>query len=202
MLRDWKIIGITTLAACAYGTAHDQITVRICAEYFTVAHPPIFRVESIPLLALYWGLAATAPFGLAFGLILARVSTSGPAPVTPIPHLIRAILKLLALMAFTAALSGGCAYWLTQHRWISLPQSFAQTIDDCTSERFMATWLAHGASYAVGTFGGAALCWRIWRQRGSPPALAFFPKSSAAILRTLIILTAAAIVFYLRFARH
>lgn len=33
-------------AAVRYGVVHDQATARVCLEYFTIGHPPIFRTES------------------------------------------------------------------------------------------------------------------------------------------------------------
>ena len=47
-----RIILLATLAAIAYGVVHDQVTARICVEYFTIGHPPVFRTTSPTLLAL------------------------------------------------------------------------------------------------------------------------------------------------------
>jgi len=46
------------------GIAHDEITVRVCAEYFTIAHPPLFPTASRTLLAACWGIAATVGLAL------------------------------------------------------------------------------------------------------------------------------------------
>jgi hypothetical protein len=29
-----------------YGIVHDQVTARVCVEYFTVGHPPVFQTNS------------------------------------------------------------------------------------------------------------------------------------------------------------
>lgn len=53
--RDFiAIVLLAVLAACGYGVIHDQITVRICLEYFTIGHPRIFTTESPTLLAFGW----------------------------------------------------------------------------------------------------------------------------------------------------
>ena len=83
VMNKFKIVLISTLAAMAYGVLHDQITARICLEYFTVAHPPLFHTASPTRLAVYWGAAATAGIGLAFGAVLALVSQSPGLPPTP-----------------------------------------------------------------------------------------------------------------------
>jgi len=49
------IVICAVLGAISYGVIHDQITVRICLEYFTIGHPPVFDTTSPTLLALGWG---------------------------------------------------------------------------------------------------------------------------------------------------
>src|SRR5450432_1986345 len=54
-----KIAITCVIAAVLYGIVHDQITARICIEYFTVFHPPIFHTQSPTLLGIGWGIVAT-----------------------------------------------------------------------------------------------------------------------------------------------
>jgi len=65
------IIAMCVAMAVAYGIVHDQITVRICLEYFTVGHPPVFPTSDPTLLALGWGVIATWWVGLLLGILLA-----------------------------------------------------------------------------------------------------------------------------------
>ena len=51
-----KIIAVFTLAAVAFGLVHDQITARVCMEYFTIAHvtivptqSPLSVIEAVPV---------------------------------------------------------------------------------------------------------------------------------------------------------
>ncbi len=62
-----KIVVFSIVAVVAYGIIHDQITVRLCLEYFTVAHPPLFPTRSPTLLAICWGTVATVWAGMAAG---------------------------------------------------------------------------------------------------------------------------------------
>ena len=41
-----KVIALGVGVAVVYGLIHDQITVRLCVEYFSLAHPPLFPVSS------------------------------------------------------------------------------------------------------------------------------------------------------------
>jgi len=71
-----KIVGLGVLAAIGYGIVHDQVTVRVCLEYFTIFHPRLISSTSPTLLALAWGVAATWWVGLPLGLGLARQCSS------------------------------------------------------------------------------------------------------------------------------
>ena len=68
IMRTSNIVLLCMAAAIAYGIVHDQITARLCVEYFTVAHPPLFHTTSPTILGICWGIAAT--FGV--GAILAQ----------------------------------------------------------------------------------------------------------------------------------
>ena len=52
------IVLMSVAAAIAYGIAHDQVTVRICLEYFTIGHEPVFPTRNPTLLAIGWGIIA------------------------------------------------------------------------------------------------------------------------------------------------
>jgi hypothetical protein len=49
------IVLISIVAAISYGILHDQITARVCVEYFTMGHAPIFGTDDPTLLGLGWG---------------------------------------------------------------------------------------------------------------------------------------------------
>src|SRR5262249_11114159 len=78
---EWlKIIGLGVVGAIAYGIAHDNVTARVCVEYFTIGHVPIFGTENPTLLALGWGVLATWWVGLGLGLLLALACRRGRRP--------------------------------------------------------------------------------------------------------------------------
>src|SRR5690349_417924 len=75
-----KVVVLSIVAAALYGITHDQVTARICVEYFTLGHPPVFATESPTLLALGWGVLATWWWGLILGLLLAGSARLGSRP--------------------------------------------------------------------------------------------------------------------------
>jgi hypothetical protein len=198
-MRNTQVILLSILAACTYGVLHDQITVRLCIEYFTVAHPPLFHTTSLTLLALCWGVAATVGIGAILGVVLALVSQSGgPEPWT-VSRLGRSILLLLVVMAASAFAAGIVGYYLSHGGFISIPAGLAAEIPAHQNDRFMAVWFAHGASYLVGLVGGGLLCFRIWRARGKSSVISFFPQTRAAAIRAVFISAVAAYIVWIRF---
>ena len=187
------------LAACGYGVVHDEITVRLCIEYFTVAHPPLFYTGSPTLLALCWGIAATVGLGAALGVILALVSQSAGAKPYPLSRLGRSILFLLAIMGASAFVAGCIGYVLSRYGLVSPPAELSVVIAESERDRFMAAWFAHGVSYVFGLGGGALLCFCIWRSRGRPAVISFLPHTRTGTIRAAFLAIVAAFVVWFRF---
>ena len=76
-MQSAKIILLCIAAAVIYGIVHDQITARVCVEYFTIGHPDIFGTDSPTLLAFGWGIVATWWAGVLIGVPLAFTSLLG-----------------------------------------------------------------------------------------------------------------------------
>jgi hypothetical protein len=161
----FKIVFLCILAAVSYGMIHDQITARICLEYFTVAHPPVFNTESPTLLGLGWGIIATWWVGLFLGVPLAFVARAGQRKKLTACQLVRPISWLLITMAALAFAAGWVGYILAMRGTVQIPDDFAGAIPPGHHVRFMADWWAHSASYLVGFVGGVVLIVCAWRRR-------------------------------------
>ena len=162
-------------AAVVYGIIHDQITARICVEYFTIAHPPLVNSDSPTVLGLAFGAAATWWVGALLGVVLATCCEAGPWPRIPPRDLVKPILILLGVMAVLATSAGFIGY----HVGIGKQQTdwwIYEGIPENRMARFSADAWAHLASYAFGALGGIALwTWALLRRRSlarsAPPAL-------------------------------
>jgi hypothetical protein len=152
-----RIVLLAIGAAIAYGIVHDQITARVCVEYFTIGHPPIFGTESPTLLALGWGVVATWWVGLILGLPLACLARLGRAPKLEPRQLVRPILVLLTVMAVCALFAGVLGWQLATRNVIQLEQFVRLPIPPEKHAAFLADGFAHNASYAVGFLGGFVL---------------------------------------------
>ena len=198
-MNKFRIILFSTLAAMTYGILHDQITARVCLEYFTVAHPPIFPTRSVTMLAVCWGAASTVGIGLAFGTVLALVSQSAGQPPVPVGTLRRKILALLGGMALAAVGAGAAGFFLSRRELVPFPTAVAEDIPPALRDRFMAAWFAHLASYLVGLAGSAGLVFRVWSARGRPMIFALYPRQPLAVLRAVGIAVVVAVIVWRRF---
>jgi hypothetical protein len=161
------------LAAVGYGVVHDQITARVCVEYFTIGHPPLFTfpTESPTLLGFGWGVAATWWVGLILGIILAAVARCGRSRPIDVQQLGRPVLILLAIAGGCALVMGLIGYRLAVSDVVILLEPLASRVPAEKHDAFIADLWAHATSYAVAFCGGTVLIVRTWlRRKGQPPA--------------------------------
>jgi hypothetical protein len=166
-LQALAIISLCTLAAVFYGIAHDQVTARICVEYFTVGHPPIFGTDDPTLLGIGWGILATWWVGLGLGVPLAMVARMGPRSKRSVWSLIRPVGCLLGVMAVSALAAGIVGWLLARGGVVYLVGGIAQELPTDRHVPFLTALWAHSASYFVGIVGGLAVIVGVWRSR--PP---------------------------------
>jgi len=193
-----KIILLSFCAAVGYGVIHDLITTHVCIEYFSVAHPALFHTHSPVLLACGWGVVATFWMGLVFGTLLARASQSKGLPPVPISKLLKSIFALLTVMGLAATLAGFMGFELSRRSLISIPSAWAGLIPRPQTDRFMAVWFAHGASYLLGIAGALFIILRIWNQRSRPSIISVFPHGFLDLLRAAFLLAMLFVIAWLR----
>lgn len=157
-MQSLKIIVLCIASAIIYGICHDQVTARVCVEYFTVGHAPLFHTESPTLLAFLFGTMATWWVGLIFGVLAALASRAGPWPKVDATRLIQPMACLLIVMAVASILAGITGCQLAKGGSFVLPEPLGNRIPEDRHHLFFANSLAHLAAYAVGVLGGLILC--------------------------------------------
>lgn len=170
-MQSLAIIGLCVLSAVVYGILHDQVTARVCLEYFTVAHPPVFDTQSPTLLAFGWGVIATWWVGLILGVPLAVAARVGKLPKRDVRSLIRPVCALLVAAYIVAGLAGVCGLLLGRCGVIRVLDPLARMIPPDRHAYFLADLWAHTASYAAGFVGGIVLVVVVWRSRRQPTAV-------------------------------
>ena len=161
-----KIILLCMVSAVIYGNVQDQVTARVCVEYFTIGHPPIFATASPTLLAIGWGTIATWWAGLLVGIPVAIASRLGSWPKYRATNLIKPIFCLLVVMA-TASLAAGFAGYLTAKAGgVWLVEPLRSRVPESKHSAFLGDLWAHLAAYGFGFLGGFAICgWVVIRRR-------------------------------------
>lgn len=165
-MRAWvSIIGLCVLAAVLYGVLHDQITARVCIEYFTIGHPRLIDSDSPTVIGLFWGVVATWWVGLPLGIALAAAARLGKRPPLRISAVARLLAKLLVLTGVLATFAGFVGYVLAIKKVVYLVPWLAERVPRDSHAAFLACGFAHTASYAIGVLGGLVLAVVVWRER-------------------------------------
>ncbi|WP_206107626.1 SLOG cluster 4 domain-containing protein [Paludisphaera rhizosphaerae] len=165
-MQSLGIVLMCVAAAVCYGIVHDQVTARVCVEYFTVGHPPVFGTDDPTLLGLGWGVIATWWAGLLVGIPLALVARAGSRPRRTVGSLVRPVAGLLAVMAVCAFAAGVVGWLLASAGLVVLVGPIAQELPAERHVPFLADLWAHSASYFFGFAGGVVVMVMVWRSRG------------------------------------
>ena len=167
-----KIVAFGLFAAVTYGVIHDQVTARVCLEYFTIGHPPLIHSASPTLLAFAWGFVATWWVGLPLGAVVAMAAQSGARPKLTAAQVRPYILWLLVAVAVLASMSGLAVYFLATHQVIALDKDWSALLPEGTQIPFLVDLWTHTASYAFGIVGAAVVAVFVFRKRLTlaPPA--------------------------------
>jgi hypothetical protein len=165
-MESLKIILLGVAAAVAYGVLHDQVTARVCLEYFTVGHAPVFATDDPTLLGLGWGVIATWWVGLLLGLPMMLATRAGSRPKLPARALVRPLAVALVCLALLALLAGVAGFFAAKAGAIRLVGTLAAKVPPERHAAFLADACAHVASYAGGTLAGIVLWTWAWNRRG------------------------------------
>ena len=121
-------------------------TARICVEYFTIFHPPLFATQSPTLLGIGWGIVATWWAGAIVGLLLLIAARFGSRPQLPAKAFVPLVLRLMGGMSICALVFGAIGYF-----WAPMPSDVQEVLPVELHRRFLADWWAYNASYSSGT---------------------------------------------------
>ena len=162
-----RIIGLSIAFCIVYGVVLDQITARICVEYFTIGHPIIIRTYDPTQLGIVWGIVATWWVGLLLGIPLSFAPQYVPAPKRNARQLVRPMLILMMFCGLSASLLGGIGFIAASNGWVFLIGDFNEKVPVDRHIYFIADLWAHCASYFFGLGGGICLIVMTWRSRRS-----------------------------------
>lgn len=144
-----RITGLAVAGAVAYGVVHDQVTARICPEYFTMGHADV-GLRDPTLLGLYWGIAATWWVGVGLGLPAGALARIGAWPKVEPREVLRPLLVALPCVAAAATVAGVHA------ASSAVPEDLRWWLGDA-ARGFWIDLRIHQASYASGAAAGLVI---------------------------------------------
>ena len=168
------IILMCVLAAVCYGVLQDQVTARVCVEYFTIGHVQYIRTDSSTLLGLYWGVVATWWVGLPLGVLMAAAARVGKRPKLSARSLMKPVVILMGVIGAFALVAGIAGFIAARNDWVIIREGtrLAARLPLEKHDAFLANLWAHIAAYYVGAIGGVVLCVVVWMQRRTAGARA------------------------------
>lgn len=166
-----KIVGLCVLFCVVYGVLHDQVTARVCIEYFTIGHVPVLppEYETPTNLAFAWGVIATWWVGVLLGIPLAVACRAGGLPKRSVGSLVRPLLVLAGCSAALATTAGLIGWTLARQDAVVLLEPMASRVPEDRQVAFLTDLWAHSASYLSGFMGAIVLIVSTlrWRWRAS-----------------------------------
>jgi hypothetical protein len=178
------IIGGAVVTACLYGIANDQVTARICPEYFSEGfhkkmrdswHGPILgaakaileKTKSPTVVATIWGPLATWWVGLGLGIPAVLAARLGPAQQLGVQDLVRPLAATAGITGAGALMAGAYGY-LCAAADPAVRNSIKWAAGNTPANAltgFITCAYAHNAAYSVGALAGLGLTGYIVNKR-------------------------------------
>ena len=90
-----------------YGMLQDQISARLCIEYFTVLHAPVPNLTDPTLVGIAWGFLGSWWGGAIMGYVMGIVATVGTKhPPLRLRELVWPMVAVVLITAASTALAG------------------------------------------------------------------------------------------------
>ncbi|WP_254511499.1 hypothetical protein [Anatilimnocola floriformis] len=162
-LRQVLQIGIT--AEVLYAMLQDQISARLCPEYFTVAHPRIVGLNDPTLLGIAWGFLGAWWGGALIGALTGFSARLGSWPKMRPAELLIPFACLLVFQAIVTAAAG----WLGTHEvtepGFTIIEPLASQIPVARHHACYIVSRMHQGTYLSAIIGGVVICGWIVRHR-------------------------------------
>jgi hypothetical protein len=160
-----RFAAIGLVAMVGYGMLQDQLSARLCPDYFTVFHPPIPGVTDPTLLGVAWGFLGAWWGGVLLGYIAGLVATLGSRPPVAPRELVRPLVVLLLVVGLVVLLTGINVWRHAELLGVSLDPALTKLVPPERHRPLLIVACYHFAAYASATIGGVVLCVWVWVER-------------------------------------
>ena len=146
------------VAMVGYGMLQDQVSARLCPEYFTVFHPPIPGLTDPTLLGIAWGFLGAWWGGVLLGYVAGLVATLGSRPPLASRELVRPLMVLLVVVSAVVLLTGINVWRHAELFGVSLDPALTKLLTPERHRPLLIVACYHFAAYASAVIGGVVLC--------------------------------------------
>lgn len=164
------LLGIAVLVG--YAVLQDQVSARLCPEYFTVLHNPIPGLTDPTLLGVAWGFLGAWWGGALMGYAAGLCATVGPRPPMTVRQLVKPMLVLVAGVGVVTAIAGFSVWKHAQMMEVEISSVYSRRIPTARHQAAFVVACYHFVAYVAAVVGSVVLCvWiRTRRAAASPPA--------------------------------
>lgn len=170
------------VAIVGYAMLQDQVSARLCPEYFTVLHPPIPGLTDPTLLGVCWGFLGGWWGGVLIGYVAGLLATLGPRPKLAPRELVRPLAVLVGVITTATALTGVSVWVHAGMLGMTLDADMPRVVPVERHRVLFTVACYHFVGYASATVGGVTVC--VWvslerRKREQQGEAAQPPKEAA-----------------------
>jgi len=159
------LLGIGLLSG--YAAIQDQVSARLCPEYFTHYHNPIPGVTDPTLTGIAWGFLGAWWGGALFGYAVGIAATVGKRKPLSLRELVKPMLvTVLGVASVTALVCGAVAFYAEQ-LGVSLDQYMAAPVPAERRRGLLVVCCYHLAAYVSAVIGSVICCVWVARTRSS-----------------------------------
>jgi hypothetical protein len=149
------LLGIAVLSG--YGMLQDQVSARLCPEYFTKLHPPVPGVTDPTLLGIAWGFLGAWWGGAALGYAAGIAATIGTRPPLQVRELVRPMLVLMTVVATVTAVTGVNVAVHAELFGVSMDSNSAELVPPERRRAALVVACYHFSAYATAILGSIVL---------------------------------------------
>lgn len=160
-----RMTALGMIAAVSYGALQDQVSARLCPEYFTVLHPPIPGLTDPTLLGVAWGFLGAWWCGAGLGYGVGLATTLGHRPPLSIRDLIRPVVLLLAAVGATTALTAISVWQHVEMFGVTLRPEITAFVPLERHHALLVVACYHFSAYGSSVLGSIVLFWWIAGER-------------------------------------
>lgn len=152
----------------AFGIGMDQVSARLCPEYFTILHNPIPGLTNPTLVGLVWGTLAAAAGGLILGYSAGLAATVGPLPPRPVRRLVTPMS--LTVAGVVVAITGVSVWHTANGLGVRLEGVYGEAIPPERHAAAVTVASCHMVAYLASITGSVVLCASVATSWKSGPA--------------------------------